>query len=534
MKIRFLTLILLLSASVLYSQKKFDFEVEYERATLLAGKNPDSSEVVLNTIIEKAKKGKELEYAARAYNMKAYLYTLRADAQKCVEFANKSYELSEKINYDYGKALALRTLAIQSARLGMKADALQKFNQAVALLKDDTSQEGYKVRGNIYAAYMGLRDDDYNKKRNYYTQKVIENYEKINDKKVRNGLLTNFYNSLANEYSNQKKFDSSQIWIKKALAMRSGEDIEGKITTFLILAMNYEQQNKQDSALWYCKKSLDLARKHKFKEHELLVIKHLPNLYAILKDTANGKQVLVEASSLLTKNDSINQIAVNDIVVNNDRSFKAKMGKYESRYHIVFCSAIVVLVLLGVFMVWYFRQKKKYRQMVQKIYGENQQHKRESAEKKGVEDSRIHGTLPELTRQTGENSDESQYETLKISPEIEERILKSLDKFEKNHKFNEKGVSLYNLANSFNVNTKYLSAIIRKHKGLSFNKYISQLRINYIVDQLLNEPKFLKYRIQHLAELTGFSSHSAFSAEFKNLMGMHPSVFIRELKSVKE
>jgi|GEM_PF-820456 len=533
MKINLLIFLLLLLTSVAYSQEKFDFEKEYERAVFLSDSNLDSSEVVLNTIIAKAKKGKELEYAARAYNLKAFLYFWKSDAQKCVEFANKSYELSEKINYSYGKALALKTLATQAGRLGAKSDALQKMDTAIELLKDDTSQEGYKVRGNVYTGYYSVYDEDFEKQK-YYNTKSIENYEKLEEGKEKARLLASIYKNRAFIYSGQKKFDSAEIYIKKSLVLQSDNDVLDKIQTFYLLAANYEQQKNDDSAIFYYKKSLDLARKYNYKEFETNIIKNLPSKYAALKDTVNQKLTFLEKDSLMRRNDSINKQAVNTLFVDKENSFKAEIEKQESRYNVVLWSAVAALILLSIFIIYHFRQRKKYKQMVQKIYEENQLRKKKSGEVKeaGKENLPVFTLKPD--KQSNEADTETSYEPLKISPEIEERILKSLDKFEKNHKYNEKGVSLYNMANSFNVNTKYLSAIIRKHRGLSFNKYISQLRINYIVDQLLNEPKFLKYRIQHLAELSGFSSHSAFSAEFKNLMGMHPSVFIRELKSVKE
>lgn len=530
MKINLLIFLLLLLTSVAYSQEKFDFEKEYERAVFLSDSNLDSAEVVLNAIIAKAKKGKELEYKARAYNMKASLYVYKSDAQKCVEFANQSYELSENINYSYGKALALKTLAYQSARLGMKNDALQKLDLAIELLKGDTSKEGYKVRGNIYTGYISIYPDF--EKQEYYYKKVLENYEKLEDGKGRNRLLTSAYQGLAFAYSGQKKFGSARILLKKALSVQSDEDIASKIVLLNNTAFNYENEKKQDSAIYYYKKALDLARKYKFKELEIDIIKELPGKYAALKDTANNKTTILRRDSLLMQKDSINMVAINTIVADKEKNFKTKIEKQENRYNTVFWSAIAALVLLSIFIVYHFRQRRKYRRIVQGMYEENQMRKKESADKKESVDFPVFTLKPD--KQFNETDTETSYENLKISPEIEERILKSLDKFEKNHKYNEKGVSLYNMANSFNVNTKYLSAIIRKHRGLPFNKYISQLRINYIVDQLLNEPKFLKYRIQHLAELSGFSSHSAFSAEFKNLMRMHPSVFIRELKSVKE
>lgn len=117
-----------------------------------------------------------------------------------------------------------------------------------------------------------------------------------------------------------------------------------------------------------------------------------------------------------------------------------------------------------------------------------------------------------------------------ILEETEQRILDSLKKFEEANHFNQKEISLYNLAHEINTNTKYLSNIIKKHKKKSFNSYINDLRINYIVQKLKNNPTYLNYKISHLADEVGFSSHSAFSSVFYQLMGVKPSVFIKKLK----
>ncbi|UBB89943.1 helix-turn-helix transcriptional regulator [Candidatus Kaistella beijingensis] len=526
--------IFLFTASVLYAQNKFDFEKEYERASQLTSKNIDSAETVFNLIIQNANEGKELVYAARANNMMAYLYQLRSDEHKCQEFANKSYELSEKINYSIGKAVSLRTLALQSARLGMKDDAFQKFNLAIDELNDDKTQEDYKVRGNIYAAFMGLYENDY-ERQSYYIKKTIENYEKLEDKKVRNSLLSNFYLSVATKYTNNQKFSYSQTIVRKAISLLPIDDIENQINVYFISAANYEGLNKQDSALYYCKISLDLAKKYEFKEHEFLIIKNLPKLYASLKDSTGISNVYLKRDSLLREKDSIKKIAINNIFVNKEKSFNTEIEKQKSHFNFVLWFGIVISILLGILIIYHFRQRKKYRKIVQQIYAENQQRQKNltKAKETGEIIKSPSILIPNRGYKPEENNDEFYHENLNISPEIEEKIMKLLEKFEQKKGFNEKGISLYNLANSFNVNTKYLSVIIRKNKGIPFNNYITQLRINYIVDQLLNEPKFSKYRISHLAEISGFSSHSAFSSEFKKQMGRHPSIFIKELKSIK-
>ncbi|HLV38436.1 helix-turn-helix domain-containing protein, partial [Xanthomarina sp.] len=62
---------------------------------------------------------------------------------------------------------------------------------------------------------------------------------------------------------------------------------------------------------------------------------------------------------------------------------------------------------------------------------------------------------------------------------------------------------------------------------------INKLRIQYIVNKLKSDPDYLNYKISYLAEECGFSSHSKFSASFKNVTGLSPSTFISNLTNNK-
>src|SRR5699024_1708017 len=85
-------------------------------------------------------------------------------------------------------------------------------------------------------------------------------------------------------------------------------------------------------------------------------------------------------------------------------------------------------------------------------------------------------------------------------------------------------------ASKIGVNQKYITYVIRKHWGISFPKYINQLRINYIVRLIRSEPEYLQYKISYLADLCGYSSHSRFSAIFKKVTGISPSNFIAKVR----
>lgn len=106
-------------------------------------------------------------------------------------------------------------------------------------------------------------------------------------------------------------------------------------------------------------------------------------------------------------------------------------------------------------------------------------------------------------------------------------LLKKLDEFEQNEEYLDSSMSLNLLAENLNTNTKYLSEIINTHKNKNFHSYINELRINYIIDKLKNNPVYLKYKVSHLAEEAGFSSHSLFSTVFKQVTGLSPATYTK-------
>ncbi|AQX14363.1 transcriptional regulator [Elizabethkingia meningoseptica] len=87
------------------------------------------------------------------------------------------------------------------------------------------------------------------------------------------------------------------------------------------------------------------------------------------------------------------------------------------------------------------------------------------------------------------------------------------------------------MSNLFNTNPKYLSQIIREHKGQNFSGYINQLRINYISNKLYNTTLYREYKISYLAEECGYASPQVFINAFRKETGMTPSYFITALKN---
>lgn len=118
-----------------------------------------------------------------------------------------------------------------------------------------------------------------------------------------------------------------------------------------------------------------------------------------------------------------------------------------------------------------------------------------------------------------------------INPELVKTILLNLEKFEKNKKYLEKDMTLIKLSGYLKTNPKYASKIILKYRDKKIIEYISDLKIDYIVEKLKTENKYRNYTNKALAEEAGFGSTQNFTKAFNTRLEMPPTFFIQQLKN---
>lgn len=123
------------------------------------------------------------------------------------------------------------------------------------------------------------------------------------------------------------------------------------------------------------------------------------------------------------------------------------------------------------------------------------------------------------------------YSRTEIAQEIVDDILAKLSEFEINKEFLQGKINLKSLAKKFEVNPNYLSNVINEHRGASFNRYLSELRIHYITEKLRNDPHYRKFNSDTIAKECGIASRTNFSALFSEINGMSFSEFINKYKN---
>lgn len=167
---------------------------------------------------------------------------------------------------------------------------------------------------------------------------------------------------------------------------------------------------------------------------------------------------------------------------------------------------IATLILFGTGLIYYYTLQRRYRQRYQRLLSN---------------DNRI-----SLSPQAGNDAKSD----VGVPEEIFSEIEKRLQKFEKEKRFTDTGVTLYRLAKEFRTNSSYLSRVINTVQGINFSQYLHRLRINDIVDRLKEEEKLRAYSMEALAGEAGYKTVQSFTNAFYKQTGIYPSYFIKMLK----
>ncbi|WP_378183560.1 helix-turn-helix domain-containing protein [Aquimarina sp. SS2-1] len=138
----------------------------------------------------------------------------------------------------------------------------------------------------------------------------------------------------------------------------------------------------------------------------------------------------------------------------------------------------------------------------------------------------------QISTNDSENESKSKKETNEINEETITNILQGLKKLEEQHYFLKQECSAYTTAKKIKTNTSYLSKVMNSHYQKTFNAYINDLRINYVLVRLKKDSRFRAYSIQGIAEELGYKSADSFTKYFKKHTGLLPSFYIKKLNAL--
>ncbi|OCK51734.1 hypothetical protein BA768_03220 [Chryseobacterium sp. CBo1] len=537
-------------------------------------KDAVSSEITKATIDKKLSYIKENEINTK--DEEKMLLQLRADAEKM------SYEKGILLSGDY----LMTNYNLQRNH----TKVVELGNQLKKIIKDK-KEDPTGVISSIYRRnalalmYLGL--DDESKKdvqKAIFFAKTIENPDRKYLRLTQTYMdMHSHYNNLTNLSDNKSYKDSTLYYLEKSLeAANKIKDNNGEIPDkkkyseiiyiYLRLGIFYLEYSDEKGNLALAEKNLLTAEKIQKEKPSLperdmaILLNQLSWLYLEKKEfkktidyanqalnlekqsydptvrvesfeflaTAYTEMGDKEKSALFMKKytnlkDSLNVInksnantAMKNVIAETDKDYKENSKK------MLFIIGVLILIAGTVTTFLWKRKNRILRQKYEKIIENLNNETSAYIDNSTTDFSEDIDLQEEKNNLDPENSANSQKNT--ISSETETRILKKLAAFEKSTKFLKKDLTIGLLAGQLNTNSKYLSEIIKHHKSQNFSNYINQLKINFIIHKLYNEPNYREYKISYLADVCGYASPQVFVIAFKKIHGMTPSYFIESLK----
>jgi AraC-like DNA-binding protein len=204
-----------------------------------------------------------------------------------------------------------------------------------------------------------------------------------------------------------------------------------------------------------------------------------------------------------------------------------QMQQNEKRATYFYILGIIALLIVASLLIYQNQKRKIYEEKFR-----NLMNRQKKVKAKETADSLI-----EMTDEPEEDIIEiiePFKNDLDINTDIVHTILSQLKEFESSFGFLANGITLNQLAETFETNGNYLSRIINHHYDTSFSNYLNKFRIDYFVHEATTNPSIAKYTIKAIAADMGFNNAESFAKSFYKFYGLKPSYFLRELEKTRQ
>ncbi|MEO6177888.1 MAG: helix-turn-helix domain-containing protein [Flavobacterium circumlabens] len=118
---------------------------------------------------------------------------------------------------------------------------------------------------------------------------------------------------------------------------------------------------------------------------------------------------------------------------------------------------------------------------------------------------------------------------LSIDEAKENKIVEKLLALENKLEYLNADFTLSYVAKKIKTNTTYLSYVVNKRFGKSFGEYSNELKINYVINEMISNHMYRKYSTQAIAESVGFKNAVSFAKSFRKRTGVSPAQFANNI-----
>lgn len=581
-----LYILFLIIANSIYSQKTtvlsdVEYQKLHDKARLLVSSNIDSSFLYASKI----EKSNNYLHQSFAIGLKSYLYQLRDnDSVKSKQFYERALNLLNKVPFgkerikmnsyllnfgglaewkrgNFSKALGYY---FEGKKLSNKIGDLKqviKFNNNISTINSEVGNYGLAIRAakesdlftdkieylyteeqfNISKSNININLGNFYKKQfsesrgdkflldsagYYYKKAILFSKDILNNKIVAEMNLGNVY-LLQQDYNNAKKIHHK---ISRYLSKKEGFIKEYSLTN-RNLGELYYVLNEYDKALIYFQK-VDSIYKNK---KNINIVDFLNSKYyqAKIWATKGEYQKALSNSEKYLENFEKHQVKLNEetIGVNYALSaddLKKEMIKMEAKYKNrnllikLFYGFIIILFILLIFgLIKKHKDKKKIDRKLNELIV---QYKKDIENRDFLDEPK-----PDLS--SIEIEFKREIPILSIDEEKENEIVEKLKKLEEKLVFLSSDFTQQMVAKKIKTNTTYLSYVVNKRFGKSFSEYSNELKLNYVISEMISNPTYRKYSTQAIAESVGFKNAVSFTKSFSKRTGVTPVQFVKKIEN---
>lgn len=473
--------------------------------SLLFESQPELAKKQCDSLIKIANADGFYTLSSLCINKLAFMKMREGNYQESMKLLKQGIDVGEQSDDKSGVAVNEGFIGMQYLMMEMPKEGEKKIRYAINLLEDNKDTE-FKplVLGALYSILASIETNSL-EDRKKFNNKGIENYEKLPAYSNKNSNLSQSYINAAMLSISEKNYEAAEKFLKKSDKYNKGRIEYFIATNHARMAEIKLQQKKYDSATYYGEKALQFLKDTDDLEELLLLNKVMKEATAKLGDSIKNKHYTSEYNAIQNK--------MYDVQLKTaGKTLEGSLEKENKMQKLGYISLGIALLLISSLFTLNVYNKKKYQKEIEAF-----KKLRETPTEQDVHKSSLNYINVEDA----------------INENTEQELLKGLENFEAKQEYNQKGITLGQLATQLNTNVKYLSVVIKKHKAENFNNYINKMRIQNIISELEQNEQYQKYKISYLSEISGYSSPAAFTRAFSEITKVSPSNYIKFLKEEK-
>ena len=453
--------------------------------------------IYVDSMLATAKRTADIEFIASGYMTKGVVQYDRKEHMNALDSYLKADEYISKTNNPYLSYKVKYVIAQIKYYLEFYDEATALFQECVNYFKENNDRAYLNSLHSLGLCYNRIGKYDLCSQMN---QTGLSAGVRIKNSEMEPYFI---HSEGVNQYFKHNYPDAIKK-LKKALpAIKEYKDFTNETTAYFYIGKSYWALKVKKKALPYLKKIDEAFQNQKYIRPDLR------EAYEILIDyykQQNNKDLELYYNSTLIK---VDQQLLKDYKYLSGKIHKEYDTKKILRTHrnIEQYWTIIITLMTVIISILVYRHYKNKR-----LFEELMNRKPETAQSL-------------VSNNTGKETE------LDINPELVTVILKNLEKFERNKKYLEKDMTLAKMALLLNTNTKYVSKIIARYRDKGTVEYITYLKIEHIIELLINENKYRNYKNKSLSDEAGFGSTQIFTRAFKNQTGLSPTYFISKLRS---